>query len=256
MSSIVANSTGLSEPLHTPLASPLQRITRTIAAGDFYNFATDSEFFYFLESSYGLTVSFNNGPDIPFSVALGYRISKAEIDRGLFIKIITIKNPLTVPLTFDLVIGRGELIDQRLNVLENRNGSAASLIPNDVAVVVGDVSIPSGGFSIIPANPNRYSVSFNLVSDSGDDFAEGDVITIKNEGLEFDLKTIMVMSALNMPANVMYAEYGNVIFVNVAFMNAFLAPITITIDNYSGSLSIVNNSLIDVRLNVSEKVYA
>lgn len=229
-------------PANVPSGSKLGKLTRTLEAGQEFTFRADMRFFYFSEASFGFEVMIDDGPPLPFNLALGYECAPGEA-----LTSITIRNTLTVASTFVLFYGRGRLIDQRLNVLESRNGSAASLVPN-VAVANAPAVITSSSVVSFDANPNAKSRHI-LISNGGYPFADSDLIQVLGDVLNYNsvlyqiyFRTgggVVTPSFLIIdPSSIVYGEQIN-----------FVLP------DYSGSFGIYNATGADISVTVTDVSY-
>lgn len=224
-------------PALVPSGSKLNKLQRTLAAGGEHTLMADCHFVYFVEASFGVEVSFDSGPFIPMNLALGYKAPSGEV-----ITSITIRNTLTKDTSFLIFYGRGEIIDQRLNVLESRNGSAASLVPNGV-LVSSSFTVPVGDNVIIPANPNRKNVVIEIfpVGSIGDPSS----IHISSSG--FPIKRVVVKTGQNLVLD-------NLVIVDPTVLND--AGLHSTVCDYSGQLSVDNWSNVDITVTWTEIVYS
>lgn len=216
-------------PALKPKGGKINRLKRTLAAGEDFTFQADCRFFYFQEAGYGFEIYIEDGPPLDFNLALGY-----ECEVGEVITNIRIKNTLTVAASFNLVFGRGRLIDQRLNVLENRNGSAASLTPN--GTVQSSSTVGSVGVVNIPANPNRKKayirINFDNISDT--------------EGVDLTINGLAIIQHVRNAAN---ANLGAVVYFNAGFT-------IIELENYSGPFELINNTSGDMHFQLTEIIYS
>lgn len=220
-----------------PSGSKITPISRTLAPGEEFPFKVDCRFFYFLESSYGFQVKIDDGPFLPLGLATGYRCEDGEA-----IQTLTIKNTLDKENSFVLIVGRGQFIDLRQNVLENRNGSAASLTPNGLTESV-NVTVPYGEEVAVPANPNRKSAFIRVDCPA---FA-GDYVSVLGDGNDIIF--------------IKYVDSGG----SYKFGNVYVCDISrgdtgtiLELKNYSGTFSVFNgcfNSTSDLSVTVTEKVF-
>lgn len=225
---------------NTPSGSKFNVLRRTFAAGQEYTFQADCHFVYFQEASFGFDVAFDNGPYIPMNLALGFRCAEGEA-----ITSVSIKNTLSVDSSFVLVYGRGTIIDQRLNVLESRNGSSASLIPNGF-VETTDV-IASGDDLIVSANPNRESLIVSFERVTGASFVAGDEIEFRDSATFNTLKKVKFHST---PADTFVTP-------NFEYISASLVgkKYVFSLTGYSGEVAVFNNTPSSLDVKVMEKVY-
>lgn len=207
------------------LTPQLRKYNRTIPAGGELSVNTDSQFFYILESAYEFEVSVNGGEFIPMSVGLGY-----NAPLGTFIENITLRNTLDVDCAVRIVHGRGSMSDMRLNVIESRNGSAASLVPNGNSN--GTFNAIDGVTTLIkPANPNAKDVYLSFEF-AGGMLAAMNEITIC-DSLGFVMKRIVFVDMLaNIPPP---TSDDSMVYIDITIL-AVLVSFTVSIKNYNGAL--------------------
>ena len=223
---------------NTPSGSKFNVLRRTFAAGQEFTFQADCHFVYFQEASFGFDVALDNGPYIPMNLALGFKCAEGEA-----ITCISIKNTLSVESSFVLTYGRGTIIDQRLNVLESRNGSSASLIPNGVQSATS-AGVAIAGTVTLAANPNRKEALFSVTKLSA--FVAGDELNITAGG--FLVKKIRFHAGAQDSFISCCVEHVPTTYTNTTFV--------FCVADYSGELVLTNNTGATVTVAATEKIYS
>lgn len=107
-------------------------------------------FIYPKEANYSnFDIKFDNGDWVPSDLAFGFKVP-AYMEP---FKEIQIRNNSAETLIITLIIGEVDVIDRRVNLIESRNGSAASMIPNAINLI-GTTAGTNTPFQI-PASQSR-----------------------------------------------------------------------------------------------------
>jgi len=142
--------------------------TRVVPAGEYSRLGIPGEFFRVTEANYGFSIGLNDAPGIPWDLGMQYRCPA-----GTFFSSVTIYNSLAVDLVITVMIGRGKIDDDRLNVIERRNGSAPSTIPPTFSAPEAVPGSSGAWVKLVDADPNRAAIvvsrtaPFILVPESG-----------------------------------------------------------------------------------------
>lgn len=143
-------------PTPLPVGPQLIQVTRVVEAGKTSRIDIPGVFFRAKEANYGFQIGLDETPPVDWDLGIQYTCPAGEHFRSL-----TVNNPLAVSLEIVLLIGRGNIDDDRLNVIERRNGSAPSTIP-PTFTDLGNVAGVSGGWAkLADANPNRAQLLVN-----------------------------------------------------------------------------------------------
>lgn len=107
-------------------------VKRTVAANGIQTIQAVGNFYYLVEADYVLEIKTDVSSFKLHDVGTGERFPD-YVDEGITKKVafgsLEIRNPNNVECEFEIVVGFSEYIDNRLNVVERRNGSAASTVP-------------------------------------------------------------------------------------------------------------------------------
>lgn len=104
---------------------PVRFFKRTIPAGQTAQFDVFGAVCVVKECEYQPEIAFDDGDFMPWDLALSIDFQKY----GFTFNKVRIRNPLAVSNTVEIFVGFFDLADRRLNIVEGRNGSAASEVP-------------------------------------------------------------------------------------------------------------------------------
>lgn len=125
-------------------------ITRVIPANGVERIEQRGNFIRVKEADFAVNLGIGGDPQFDFDLGMQFRCPPGE-----FFEFVTLKNPTAEANTVTVLIGSGEISDDRLNVIERRNGSAPSTIPPSFAEVATIAGVANGFVKLADANPNR-----------------------------------------------------------------------------------------------------
>lgn len=140
---------------------PFQALKVSVPANEELLFPAPGNFLQVKEADFSFELGLDDGQLMPWDVGMGLQCDPLDS-----FQIIRIRNTGPTTSNFQIIYGRGTVIDDRLNIVESRNGSAASNTPPGLTeyISAADVVGLDTWALLVPYDENRVSV--DLMTDA------------------------------------------------------------------------------------------
>lgn len=134
-------------------APPIRHFTRKIPAGKEVTIDVYGSVLYVKEAEYSFLTAFDDSDFMPWDLAVGVDFTKFNYA----FKKIRFKNTGSADSTIEIFAGFFDLSDRRLNIVESRNGSAASEVPTGFAEL-SHTFVSTAPVELVGLDYNRYEI--------------------------------------------------------------------------------------------------
>lgn len=134
-------------------AAPVRHLPRTLNPNAEQSIDVYGSAFYIKEAEYPVEIAFDDGDFMAWDLAIGVDFAK----QGYAFKKVRVRNLAAASNRVEIYAGFFTLDDRRLNVVESRNGSAASKVPVGMTEVSHTFASPVA-VQLLPLDYNRAEV--------------------------------------------------------------------------------------------------